>query len=85
MSRGRSSIKLLQQLAARGQHAAAAASHQQQQQQLGGVALAARLMSSAASQPNSKDGKVLHPDLLNANLKKTQVCVCVCVRCAAIG
>jgi hypothetical protein len=35
--------------------------------------VAARHMSSGPI--NSKEGKVLHPDLLNENLKKTQVSI----------
>lgn len=36
---------------------------------------AVRLQSSAAGLPNSKDGKVLHPDLMNENMRKTQYAV----------
>lgn len=32
-------------------------------------------LGSAASLPAQKDGKVMHPDLLNENLKKTQYAV----------
>lgn len=65
----RRSASIVQQLVA-ARSAAAACS--QQQQQLGMLAInGARSMSTA--NPNSKEGKVLHPDLLNANLKKTQV------------
>jgi hypothetical protein len=63
----RRSASIIQQLVAARSAAAAACS---QQQQLGAIGI--RCMSAAAN-PNSKDGKVLHPDLLNDNLKKTQV------------
>jgi hypothetical protein len=66
----RSASIVHQLLAAR---SAAAAACSQQQQQMSGLAITgARSMSTAAA-ANSKDGKVLHPDLLNENLKKTQV------------
>lgn len=66
----RRSAAIVQQLVAARSAAAACG----QQQQLNGLAItgATRFMSSAAN-PNSKEGKVLHPDLLNDNLKKTQV------------
>jgi hypothetical protein len=52
----------------------AAATAQQQQQLVGtGVRGMAAAAATGGQLPNSKDGKVLHPDLLNANLKKTQV------------
>jgi hypothetical protein len=65
MSR-RSSAIVQQLLAARSAAAACG-----QQQNVLAISGASRFMSSA--NPNSKEGKVLHPDLLNANLKKTQV------------
>lgn len=64
----RRSASIVQQLVAARSAAAAAGS----QQQLNVLAInGARFMS--AGNANSKDGKVMHPDLLNENLKKTQV------------
>jgi len=62
----RRSASIVQQLVA-ARSAAAAAGSQQQLLAING----ARFMS--AGNANSKDGKVMHPDLLNENLKKTQV------------
>lgn len=83
MSSRRSASLLQQLMAARSAAAAgacAAAGQQQQQQQLVVAALAqqgalcgAQMRCMSSANPNSKEGKVLHPDLLNANLKKTQV------------
>jgi hypothetical protein len=69
----RRSTAIVQQLVAA---RAAAAACGQQQQQMNMLAInGARFMSSA--NPCHKDGKVLHPDLLNENLKKTQVIAAV--------
>lgn len=70
----RRSASIVQQLIA-ARSAAAACGHQQQQQMSSLLAISnnSRCMSSAVGNANSKEGKVLHPDLLNENLKKTQV------------
>jgi hypothetical protein len=64
----RRGVKLCQQLLATSRNAL---TQQQFNQITSNVAV--RHMSSASV--NSKDGKVLHPDLLNENLKKTQYAV----------
>lgn len=69
----RRSASIVQQLIA-ARSAAAACGQQQQQMSASLLAISnnSRCMSSAGN-ANSKEGKVLHPDLLNENLKKTQV------------
>lgn len=76
----RRGVKLAQQLlagrAALSQQAAAANAVAGGQGAMGaGLPCLSRQMSSSSPPVNSKDGKVLHPDLLNDNLKKTQYAV----------